>query len=148
MTSRTARPRRNNTGFRPRRPATTVPDFLIACAAGVLAMAAAIAAATVLPGDAVEGETARTLARLFAATLAVGAVPLALLAFLLLRGERTVGDHYRAPLLIGGIIGVVEAWFFLAGWGGLLWLPPLFLVFALRPLRRLGDALLPGRGRR
>jgi hypothetical protein len=125
-----------------------VPDFLIACAGAALAMAAALAFATVVPGDVIHGDTGRALARVFAGALAVAAVMLALMALLLLRDERGNGEHYWTPLLIGASAGVLEAWFFLAGWASLLWLPPLLLLFAFRPLRRAGSWLLSRGGGR
>jgi hypothetical protein len=143
-----ATPRRQNAPIRPRRPATTVPDFLLACAGATLAMAAALAAATVVPGDVIHGDTGRALARVFAGTLVVASVMFTLMALLLLRDERTNGAHYWTPLLIGAIAGVLEAWFFLAGWASVLWLPPLLLLFAFRPLRRAGSWILNRGGSR
>jgi hypothetical protein len=141
-------PRRNNAPIRTRRPATTVPDFLIACAGGTFTMAAALAAVTVLPGEnVINDDTGRALARTFAGLLTVSSFFLALMAFLLLRGERTDGSHYWTPLFLGAIAGVLMAWFFLAGWTNLLWAPPVLLLFSFRPIRRIVSSVL-GRGGR
>lgn len=134
--------------MRPVRPATTVPDFLVACAGATLAMAAVMAALSTVPGSVISDDTGRALARVFALMLAVAAGLFMAMALLLLRGERRRGDHYWTPLLVGAIAGVLEAWFFLAEWPALLWVPPLLLVFSLRPVRRIGASVLGGGGRK
>jgi hypothetical protein len=135
-----------NAPIRPRKPATTVPDFLIACAGTTFAMAAVLIAATLF-GDVIEGGTGKALARAFAGCLLAASLLLMAMALLLLRDERGDGSHYWLPLFIGIVAGSAEAGFFLAGWGSVLWLPPLLLLLAFRPVRRMFGGVV-GRGAR
>jgi hypothetical protein len=133
--------RRVNDPVRPRRRAAFIPDFLVACAAAALAMAGTLVLAT-FTGDTVAGDTGRTLARAFAGFLAIAGVLLFMMAVLWLGEERSNGDHFWAPAFIGTVVGLAEGWMFLAGLDDWLWLPPIFLLLALRPLRRAGARLL------
>ena len=72
----------------------------------------------------------------------VAALLFFVMALLLVGDDRANGDHYWAPMFIGTIVGLAEGWLFLAGLDGFLWLPPVFLLLALRPLRRAGARLL------
>ncbi len=133
----TSRPRRrDNAPIRPRRPATTVPDLLFAVAAMAWAMGGTLAVAALIDVEVVSGEAGRALALFFAAALAIAGLMVFLLGVVLLRDERNRVDHYRLPLLLGGAIGVVEGLLFLFPAGTLVFLPFVFLVFALRPVRR------------
>lgn len=125
----------------PRRPATIVPDLLIAVACAAVVMGAVLAAATLLGDRVVFGDTGRVLARFFAGSLAVAGLMLFLIALVLLRDERARGDHYRGPALVGGLVGAAEAGLFLAESGRYLWVPAVFLLFAVRPMRRLVTAI-------
>ncbi|MFN0148847.1 MAG: hypothetical protein ACKVT1_20275 [Dehalococcoidia bacterium] len=128
--------RRVNAPIRPRRPATTVPDLVFALAATGWGMALTLAVGS-FAGDAVtEGSAGKVLARFFAAALAVAGLMLFLLGLVLLRDERGDGSHYRVPMLLGGLIGVAEAALIIRPEGTFLFVPLIFLVFALRPVRR------------
>lgn len=143
--------RRNNAPLRPRRPATTVPDVLFAIGMALLTMAVIFFLASFFDDSLSTGDVGTALARAFAATLAISAVFAFLLGLLLLRDDRDKLDRYRTPLLLGVVIGGLEAWLFLKAQPPLFLLAPLFLlIFALRPVRRsLGNALRPARaGRR
>ena len=140
-----ARRRENAPIRRPRRPATIVPDVLLATAAAALAMAAIFLAETFVSNGHVEGDASETLARVFAATLAMTGVMIFFMALVLLRDERRQGDHYRGPLAIGAVVGVIEAILFLRQGDQLLVVPPVFLLLAARPLRRFVGRLLPTR---
>lgn len=124
-----------------RRPATIVPDVLIACALAAVVMGLVLATATLLGDEVVFGDTGRALARVFAGSLGVAGLLLFLIALVLLGDERRRGDHYRGTALAGAAVGAAEAGLFLAGSGRLLWIPPLFLILAVRPLRRLLTAM-------
>jgi hypothetical protein len=144
MTARTKR--RNNAPLRPRRPATTVPDFLFAVGTGLLTMAVVFFAASFVHDDLSAGDAGTTLARIFAATLLLSALFLFILGLLLLRADRNRLDHYLLPIGLGVVIGLLESWFFLEPRGAFLLLVPLvLLVFVLRPVRR-GLSSLVGRG--
>ena len=139
--------RRNNAPVRPRRPATGVPDLLFAIATALATMAAVFAAASFLDEDLSNGDAGTDLARIFAGTLMLSAILLALMGFLLLRDERGRADHYRVPILIGLLVGGLEAAMFLDPRSPILLLAPLaLLIFVLRPVRRAIAAMLGGRG--
>ena len=118
-----------------------MPGLLIAFAAAAGGMAAALTMAT-LVGGVIDDDTGRALARLFAAALAIAGGLLFAMAVLWLNDDRGNSEHYWAPAFIGAVVGVAEAWLFLAGFTGLLWLPPLFLVLALRPVRHAAARIL------
>jgi hypothetical protein len=139
--------RRNNAPVRPRRPATGVPDLLFAIATALATMAAVFVAASFLDEDLSNGDAGTDLARIFAGTLMLSAILLALMGFLLLRDERGRADHYRVPILIGLLVGGLEAAMFLDPRSPILLLAPLaLLIFVLRPVRRAIAAMLGGRG--
>ena len=141
--------RRNNAPVRPRRPATGVPDLLFAIATALLTMAAIFVAASFMDEDLSNGDAGTDLARIFAATLALSGILLALMGFLLLRDERGRADHYRVPIPVGGLIGGLEGAMFLDPQAPVFLLGPLLLlVFALRPVRRSLAGLFGARGRR
>ncbi|MCB1222238.1 hypothetical protein KDL30_16380, partial [bacterium] len=73
----------------------------------------------------------------FAGSLGVAGLLLFVIALVLLGEERRRGDHYRGTLFTGAAVGAAEAGLFLAESGRLLWIPPIFLILAVRPLRRL-----------
>lgn len=141
------RRRRNNAPVHPRRQATTVPDVLFAIGMALLTMAVIFFLATLFDESLSRGDVGTTLARAFAGTLAVSAIFAFLLGILLLRGDRNQVDRYRTPLLLGAIIGALDAWLFLdARPMVILALPWALLFFALRPVRRAISAVLrPGR---
>ena len=132
-------PRRNNAPLRPSRPrpATTVPDVLFALAVTGWTMAAAFTAASFFDSAVTSGTAGAILARLFSAALAVCALFIFLLGLVLLRDERTRLDHYVTPIFLGILIGGAEAVLFLWPADRLLFVPLVFIVFALRPIRRL-----------
>ncbi len=136
--------------MRPRRPATTVPDVLFALGMALLTMSVIFFLASFFDDSLSSGDVGTTLARAFAATLAISAVFAFLLGLLLLRDERDQFERYRTPLLLGVLIGGLEAWLFLQAQPPLFLVAPiLLLVFALRPVRRsLAGAVRPNRGRR
>lgn len=146
--TRSQQPRRHNAPIRPRRrPATTVPDLLIALGTAGWAMGGVFLAASIGSNELTAGEAGRAIARLFAAALALAGTFTFALGWGLLRGERSDPDHYVVPMLVGAVIGVSEAGLFLATAASLLPLPFLLLVFATRPVRRfLRRRLLPARG--
>jgi hypothetical protein len=146
-TRRPATYRRDSAPIRKRRRATTIPDFLFAVATAAVAMAGVFVVATYVDDSITAGETGAALARLFAAALAVAGCLLFLLGMVLLRDDRGQADHYAAPMAIGILVGVVEAVFLLVPFGAILWLPPLFLLFALRPVRS-GLTRMTGGGKR
>lgn len=139
----TERKKRRNAPLRPRRPATTVPDFLFALGMAMLTMAVVFYIASFVHEDLSAGDAGTTLARIFAATLTLSALFLFLLGILLLRNDRNQLDHYILPLVIGLVMGLLESWFFLEPRGAiLLLLPLLLLVLVARPVRRaLGNLI-------
>jgi hypothetical protein len=127
---------------RPRRPATTVPDFFFAVGMALLTMAVIFFIASFVHEDLSAGDAGTMLARLFAATLLLSSLFLFILGVLLLRSDRKGLDHYVLPLAIGAVIGALESWLFLEPRGALLLLLPfLLLIFVLRPVRRRVSAL-------
>ena len=108
-------------------------------------MAAVFVIASFVDKDATAGEAGANIARVFAVMLAITGAFMFALGFLLLRDERSRVDHFRVPLLVGAAVGAAEAFAFLKPLGALVYAPPFFLVFALRPMRRL-IATLAGRG--
>lgn len=138
---------RNRAPLRPRRPATTIPDFLFALGTAALTMGAVFFAATFGGDELVAGETGRILARFFAGALAVSALLLFALGIVLLRDDRGRADHYRVPIAVGVVVGLIEGWLFILAAGGALAFPPLLLLFALRPFRRMVSNIVPGGSR-
>ena len=128
--------RRNNAPIRPPRPATTVPDVLFACAFTCFTMALIFFVASFLSDDVVSGSAGRVLARFFAGTLLLAGLFMFALGFGLLRDERSSADHYTFPIVLGALVGGFESLFFLNTVEQLLFLPLLFLLLAIRPLRR------------
>jgi hypothetical protein len=119
-----------------------VPDIVFTLAVAAWAMALAIAVASLFGDSFTVGSAGRILARFFAAALGLSGLLLFLLGVVLLRDDRNERDHYRVPVLLGAGIGLAEAVIMLWPNEALLPLPLLFLVFALRPVRRrLADAL-------
>jgi hypothetical protein len=134
--------RRNNAPIRPRRPATTVPDVLFACSATCFTMAIIFFVASFLSDDVVAGSAGRMLARLFAGTLALAGLFMAALGYGLLRDDRATADHYTFPIILGMLVGGFESLFFLNTVEQLLFVPLLFLLLAIRPLRNAITGLL------
>lgn len=132
------RPRRNNAPVRPhRRPATAIPDLLIAFSAVAWTMAVVLVAASLGGNEITTGDAGRFLARIFAGALGLSGLLLLLLALSLLRDERGYGDHYRVPIGVGIAVGLMESALFLQPAGPWVFAPLVLLLFALRPLRRL-----------
>ncbi|KAA0232010.1 MAG: hypothetical protein HUU14_04245 [Dehalococcoidia bacterium] len=140
--NRQARPRRNNAPINPRRSPTGVPDFMFAFAAIGWTMAAAFMFASFGDGGVTATEAGPGLARLFAGALFLAGAFTFLLGYGLLHGERNRKSHYLVPMGVGALVGGLEAALFLATAGRLLLLPPLLLVFVLRPVRRQAGRLL------
>jgi len=138
--------RRNNAPVRPRRPATSVPDFLFALAMAAWVMAAVFVIATFTSNQFSAGDAGTDLARLFAGALALAGLCGFLIGILLLRNERKQADHYVAPLALGAVIGALEAFLFLLPAEAFLFAPFALLIFVLRPVRRaLSRIVRPGR---
>ncbi len=145
--SRPASPRRHNAPIHPGKPPTVLPDFMFALSAAGWTMAAGFVIASFGDNNVTATEAGPGLARLFAAALAISGSFTFLLGYGLLRGERGHGDHYVVPIIVGAAIGAMETVLFLAAAGKLLLLPPLLLIFVLRPVRRhAGRLLWPTRG--
>ncbi len=130
--------RRNNAPIRPPRPATTVPDFLFACAFTCFTMALIFFIASfLLNEDVVSGSATKMLARFFAGTLLVAGLFTFALGYGLLRDDRSTADHYTFPIILGIAVGALESIFFLQTVQPLfILLPLLLLILAIRPLRR------------
>lgn len=128
--------RRNNAPIRPkRRPATFVPDLLITLSVTAWVMAAIFVVAT-FTEDSLENNAGTDLARLFAGTLAIAGVCSFMIALLLLRDDRGDARHYTFPMILGAIIGTLEAIVFLQPSPALLFLPFLLLILVIPPFRR------------
>ena len=110
------------------------------------AMAAVLAIVTLFTAEVGGGDAGRNLARIFAAALAVAGLALFGLGVSILGDDRNRTDHYVTPMIIGAAAGVLEISLFFWQPTVLLALPPLLLVFALRPVRR-GLSSLFGAGR-
>lgn len=146
MTAR--KPRRHNAPLRPRRPATGVPDLLYAIGMAMLTMGAVFFIASFTNDDLSNGDVGTDLARIFAACLGLSAILTFLMGFLLLRDDRGRADHYRVPLVAGGVIGGMESAMFLNPRSAVLLLAPfLLLFFVLRPVRRGLARMLGSKGR-
>lgn len=140
--------RRNNAPVRPpRRPATTVPDLLLALAVASWTMAIVFFVASFFNDNVTAGEAGKVLARFFAGALTVTGLFLFLLSYGLLRDERARADHYVVPSILGLAIGGIESFMFLWPAGSFLFAPFVLLVFVLRPVRRhIARMLQPLRG--
>jgi hypothetical protein len=134
--------RRNNAPIRPSRPATTVPDLLFACAFTCFTMAVVFFGASFLSEDVVSGSAGKVLARFFAGTLLLAGTFMFALGYGLLRDDRSQADHYTFPIMLGIAVGLFESIFFLKTVEQFLFLPLLFLLLAIRPLRRAISGLL------
>jgi hypothetical protein len=98
--------------------------------------------ASFLSDDVVSGSAGKVLARFFAGTLLLAGLFMFALGYGLLRDERSSADHYTFPIVLGVLVGGFEALFFLNTVEQLLFLPLLFLLLAIRPLRRAITRLL------
>jgi hypothetical protein len=127
--------RRENAPIRRRRPATTVPDVLFGIASMLWTMALVFLIASFANNNVTAGDAGRILARMFAGALIVAGLFVGALGFALLRDDRQQVDHYTIPIALGAIVGAAEAWLFLVPAGKWLPLPPILLLFTLRPLR-------------
>lgn len=138
--------RRNNAPVRPRRPATGVPDLLFSFGMALVTMALIFLVATFTRDDLSSGDAGTQIARIFAGTLTLSALMLFLLGMLLLRDEKKSIDHYRVPLVVGGLAGALESWLFLEPQGAVFLLAPIVLfIFAARPVRRYVSGLIGDR---
>jgi hypothetical protein len=134
--ARTGIRRRNNAPVRPPRPATSMPDFLFALAMCAWVMAAIFVVATFTDDDLSAGNAGTDLARLFAGSLVLAGVCGFLIGVMLLRGERRQADHYVTPVIIGAVIGTLEAVLFMWPAEAFLFAPFALLIFVFRPVRR------------
>jgi len=134
--ARTGIRRRNNAPVRPSRPATSVPDFLFALAMCAWVMAAIFVVATFTDDDLSAGNAGTDLARLFAGSLVLAGLCGFLIGVMLLRGERRQADHYVTPVIIGAVIGTLEAVLFMWPAEAFLFAPFALLIFVFRPVRR------------
>jgi hypothetical protein len=98
--------------------------------------------ASFLSDDVVTGSAGKILARFFAGTLLLSGLFMFALGYGLLRDDRSSADHYTFPIILGVAVGVFESIFFLKTVEQLLVLPLLFLLLAIRPLRRAISGLL------
>ncbi len=129
--------RRNNAPIRPpRRAATSVPDLLFALATTAWTMALAFVLASYVDENVTAGDAGPVLARVFAGALTVSGMFLALLGYGLLRDETRNFDHYAFPVLLGLVVGGLEAAIFLWPADQLLLAPFALLVLTFRPVRR------------
>lgn len=128
--------RRNNAPVNPPRQPSLVPEPLI-CIAVALGVMGAIFLAFSFIGFFADGETGRTLARMFAASLLVTGLLVFLLGFGLLGEHRGKGSFYGVPALLGVVIGAVAAALFVAGSGEFVLAPFALAVLAMRPFRGL-----------
>jgi hypothetical protein len=139
--------RRHNAPIRPRPPATTVPDLLFTLGATAWTMGIAFIVASFAADGVASGDVGRLLARLFAGALLLSGFFVFALGYGLLRDERRQADHYVLPVVLGVVIGGLEALMFLWPEPNYLFAPFVLLVFAFRPIRRhLGNMLRPPRG--
>jgi hypothetical protein len=99
-------------------------------------MAVVFVVASFLNDNITVGEAGRVLARLFAGALAVASLFTFLMGLVLLRDDRNQADHFRAPMGIGVLIGVLASLLFLELQFQLLFLPFLLLILVVRPVRR------------
>jgi hypothetical protein len=113
-----------------------VPDFLFACAFTCFTMTLIFFGASFLSEDVVSGSAGRVLARFFAGTLLLAGTFMFALGYGLLRDDRGMADHYTFPIILGIAVGLFESIFFLKTVEQLLFVPLLFLVLAIRPIRR------------
>jgi len=128
--------RRDNAPIRKRRPATTIPDLLFALASAAWTMSIVFVVASFIDKETTAGEPGTWLARLFSAALTLSGIFGFLLGLILLRDELRQADHFVTPMIIGAIIGGIEAMLFLWPADGFLLAPFLLLIFVFRPIRR------------
>jgi len=138
--------KRNNAPIRPRKPATGIPDLLFAVATIGWSMAIVFVLSSYLDSNVTTGEAGKLLARVFAGMLGVTGLFFFLLGLVLLRDERNRADHYVVPMVVGFLIGALEAVLFLWPADKLLILPFVLLIFVLRPVRRRISRLVGYRG--
>lgn len=130
--------RRRNVPIRPvSRPATSIPDLLIAVATIGWTMAALFLIASFSNSNVTAGDAGPLLARVFAAALATCATFVLVIGLALLRDERTEPDHYVVPVSVGVLAGAVITGLFLQAAGAWIFAPLLLLVLVARPVRRL-----------
>lgn len=121
---------------RKRRPASTVPDVIIAFAAVGWTMALLFVIASFLDPDITEQEAGPVLARIFAASLATCATFVFVLGIALLRDDRNDPSHYIVPMIVGFLVGMIATSLFIQAVGAWVFAPFVLLVFTLRPVRR------------
>ncbi len=105
-------------------------------------MGAAFIMASFADNDVTASEAGRRLARLFAVTLVLTGTFTFLLGVGLLRAERGSGRRYVVPVLVGGLIGALEAVLFLAAAGVFLLAPLVLTVLVFHPVRRFAGRVL------
>lgn len=105
-------------------------------------MAAIFAITSFTNDDGLGGDAGKTLARAFAAALALSGLFVGALGVGLLRGERGEIERYVVPIALGILIGGLEAILFLAHASDWIWAPFLLVLFALRQVRTLGGRFL------
>ncbi len=129
--------RRDNAPVRKRKPPSTVPDVLFALGAVAWTMAFIFFVASLFDPEVTAGDAGQVLARIFAGALFVSGLFIILLGAALLGENRGSLDQYVIPVCLGMTVGALESYLFLLPAGEWLWAPPLLLIFALRPVRRL-----------
>ena len=102
--------------------------------------------ATFMGDGVIVGDAGRDLARLLAALTGAAAFLTLLMAISLVLPDRRRTDHYVVPFIVGMSVGAAVALMLLDDAGRTAIVPLLFLVLALRPVRRIIFALLPTSG--
>lgn len=133
--------RRNVPIRRESRPATSMPDLLIAVATIGWTMAGLFLLASFSNSNVTAGEAGPVLARIFAAALATCATFVLVIGIALLRDERRDPGHYVVPGTVGVLAGAITTGLFLQAAGAWIFAPLLLLILVLRPVRRFAGRL-------
>jgi hypothetical protein len=141
-------PRRVNAPLRPRPEGSTIPDVLFAITATCWTIAAVFAVLTLMTDEVGGGQAGVTIARIFAGVLALTGLALCLLGISILGEHRNRADHYAVPMLVGLVVGLLEAALLIGGNPAAMALPPVAFLLALRPVRRAFRAIFGLGGRR
>jgi hypothetical protein len=120
-----------------RRPASTVPDVLIAFAAVGWTMALFFLLASFLDPGLKDQDAGPVLAQTFAAALAACGTFIFVIGLALLREDRGDPSHYLTPMILGFLVGLAVTTLFLRGAGFWIFAPFPLLAFSARPLRRM-----------
>ena len=139
--------RRNNAPVRGRKEHVPwLPDPLFAISLTLFTLASVLFWATFMGDGVIVGDAGRDLARLLAALTGAAAFLTLLMAISLVLPDRRRTDHYVVPFIVGMSVGAAVALMLLDDAGRTAIVPLLFLVLALRPVRRIIFALLPTSG--